>query len=464
MKKKVLSILLVLTMVLGLFAGCGKKDDDKDASSGQQKDVVEDSKKDEGKEGKKEDKKEPVTLKMWCNWPESNDEDSQFQYVKKAAQKYMDLNPHVTIEVTGNSTMDKVLAALTGGQGPDVFDNLWPNIATWGEKGALLDLTDYVNNDAEFKKDDVLPAAWNLSTYKDTIYGIPYTLASSELYYNKKLLKEAGYDNPPETMEELVEMADKLTKVNDKGEIEQLGFLPDYPWLDNVLWPVTFGAEWIDKDANKITFDSPDMAAAYQWQVDIYKKYGVEELSKFKSGFGKDAQSPFLTGDLAMCFFPEGMIGMVAKYAPDLDYGIANIPYPADKPDLKGSMFVTSRVYCINSKSKNPDAAWDFLAFWANEDNMKEWSNGQQKKGALVSRASVLNNMGSEVPQELKDVAKMLQSPNVRSFPMLPYINEYLSIINDEMTLALHQKQSVEEAQKKVVEQVQKLADENPVK
>lgn len=435
-------------MIMSIFVACGSKEDEADKDTDAT--VVEDSKEDDNKEGEEADKEddeaddeEEVTLKVWCNFPESNEEGSQFQYMAQAVEKYMELNDNVEIELTGNSTMDKVLTAITGGEGPDVFDNLWPNIATWGQKGALLDLTDYVNNDEDFNKDDILPAAWNLSTFEDTIYGIPYTLASSEFYYNKDLLEEAGYDGPPETMEELVEMAHDLTKIED-GEIVQLGFLPDYPWMDNVLWPVIFGADWIDMETNEITFDSPEMAAAYQWQVDIYKEYGPENLQAFKAGFGKEAQSPFLAGDLAMCFFPEGMIGDIAKYAPDMNYGVANIPYPEDRPDLKGSMFLTSRVYCINSKTENEEAAWDFLSFWANEDNMREWAKGRENSGALVSRVPVLNDMGDEVPQELKDVAQMLQSPNVRSFPMLPYINEYLSIINDEMTLALHQKQTVE--------------------
>jgi maltose-binding protein MalE len=57
----------------------------------------------------------------------------------------------------------------------------------------------------------------------------------------------------------------------------------------------------------------------------------------------------------------------------------------------------------------------------------------------------------------------MLSSPNAAGFPMLPYIGEYLTAINDEMALALDGKKTVAEAQKKVVEKVQPLADKNPV-
>ncbi len=71
-----------------------------------------------------------------------------------------------------------------------------------------------------------------------------------------------------------------------------------------------------------------------------------------------------------------------------------------------------------------------------------------QTKGmqGLYSRKSVLNNMPEGTPEELKEVAKMLQGDNVKGFPMLAYINEYLTIINDEMQLTLTGKETVDEA------------------
>ena len=57
-------------------------------------------------------------------------------------------------------------------------------------------------------------------------YGIPYTVDLSGLVWNKELFREAGLDpeRPPETWDELIEYAQKLTKTNDSGEVEQYGF------------------------------------------------------------------------------------------------------------------------------------------------------------------------------------------------------------------------------------------------
>ncbi len=436
--KKLISLLLVPVLSLSILAGCGKADSEDNS------------------------KKKEVTLKLWHLYPERDDNGTPHAIIKKAAQDYMAKNPNVKIEVIGNQSADKILTGLTSGQGPDIFLNLWPNIATWSDKGSLLDLTEYTKQ-SDFDENDILKSAWDRSTYKGKRYGIPFTISSSELFYNKDMLKAAGYDKAPETMEELIEMTDKLTKKDDKGNITQLGFMPDYPWLDNVLWPVAYGAKWIDESSNKITFDSKEMIAAYKWQADLYEKYGVDQLTKFKSGFGNDAQNPFVSGKLAMCFFPEELIQSVQKYNANLNFGVAPIPYPKNNPELKGSMFITATVWNISSRTEHKDEAWDFLKYLTSKDVIQNTFLKENISGGLFARKSALDNIPDTYPKELKEIAKMLQSDNVKGFPMLPYINEYLTIVNDEMQLTLIGKQSVEEGTKKVQEKVQPIADKNPI-
>lgn len=448
MFKKFTAILVIALMVIGLATGCGNSNTNQQSNSNANNSSSE----------------KAITLKLWHLWPEQSDPGSPHQMLLKIAEQYHKLHPNVTIQITGNTTQDKLLTALSGGAGPDIFLNFWNNTASWSDKGALLDLTQYVNNDSSFNKDDILPAAWKLSTYKDKIYGIPFAMQSSEIYYNKDLLKQAGFDGPPETMEDLIDMAYKLTKTDSNGNIIQLGFLPDYPWLDNVLWPVVYGAQWIDTKTNKITFDSPEMIAAYQWQADIYKKYGPDKIQKFKSGFGADAQSPIYTGKLAMMFNGEWQIGGFEKYAPNMNWGIAPMPYPKDHPELKGSTFLSSNVWQISSNTKYKDEAWKFLSYLTNEENMKLWASGDgTSQYSLMSRKSALDSLPDKAPEQLKEVAKMVQSPNVRSFPMLPYINEYLTLINDEMQKTLLLQESVQDAAKIVQEKAQQLADQYPI-
>ncbi|MCV4784126.1 extracellular solute-binding protein, partial [Escherichia coli] len=50
------------------------------------------------------------------------------------------------------------------------------------------------------------------NTYKGKIYGVPWFTDAGMFYYRKDLLEQAGYSGPPETYEELKEMALKVTR------------------------------------------------------------------------------------------------------------------------------------------------------------------------------------------------------------------------------------------------------------
>ena len=55
------------------------------------------------------------------------------------------------------------------------------------------------------------------NTLNDTVYGAPLASMIIQMFYNKDILEEIGYTEPPKTMEELYEMAVKATEVDDKG-------------------------------------------------------------------------------------------------------------------------------------------------------------------------------------------------------------------------------------------------------
>jgi len=41
-------------------------------------------------------------------------------------------------------------------------------------------------------------------TYQGKLYGMPWYNSAKHLFYNAKLLKDAGFDKPPTTLDELV--------------------------------------------------------------------------------------------------------------------------------------------------------------------------------------------------------------------------------------------------------------------
>ncbi len=442
MLKRIIAGVLVCAMAATMMVGCG------------------------GTEKKPADG-EKVSLTMWHSGAEDLEETSNHQRYLRAAERFMAANEGYEVTIVGSSTEQKTMVALSSGSGPDIVSAQWPMAGTWGKSGIIADLTDFVNNDKEFDKDDFIPSAWDRCTYKGRIYSIPTGFNSSELYYNIDFMEEKGAE-VPETIGQLVKLAVDLTEYDDKGNIVRCGYVPDYPWLDNVLWPIAFGAEWINEETNEITFDSEEMKASYQWQIDIYNELGYDKLMTFKTSLGSGANEPFMSGKTAMQFGGEWMIDNIAKYAPDLNYGATYVPYPDGKPELAKSMFCTVGALMLNNETVNSkEDGWKLLSYVTGKETMGDFARGVNNTGSMMTRKSTLDIIKSmdTVPEIRKEVADMMLSPNVDGFPMSPYINDYLSIIADEMNKAFTDpaNYTIDMAAKEVDRKVQELADASPI-
>ncbi len=410
----------------------------------------------------------PVCLTIWHNDNQNNDPDSRHQRILQIAKQYTELHPHVTFEIVGKVGEEKMFTSMLAGSGPDLVKPNWVYGGQWGFTGVLADLTDMVNDDVAFDKNDIISAAWDRCTYKGRIYTIPDEINSSEFYYNIDLLSQKGYDGPPKTYQELVEMAVDLTEYDSEGKIVRAGFIPDYPWMEKVLWPVAFGAKWIDPETNEITFDSPEMYDAYQWQLDIYNTIGYDKLLTFKTSLGSGsanvAGSPFIDEKLVMQFCGEWLMDEVAQLRPNMNYGVTYCPYPDGKPELEGSMFITAHVWGINKRSNNTlEENWSFLSYLTSKDIMEQFAAGYNGSGILMARQSVLNNLPASVHPLKKKVAQMLQSDKCTGFPMSLYVNDYLVEIDQQLNLVFSNKISLDDALKNVTVKIQKFADENPI-
>ena len=136
----------------------------------------------------------PTTVTVWHLQPEDSEETCMHQRLLRWAEKFNAENTdNITVEVAGAKSVDVILTTIATGSTPDIFMNYWNNAPAWSDKGALYDLTDFVNNDADWNKADFVDATWGLCTYNDHIYSIPYSMSTTFMVYRPDLLAEAGW-------------------------------------------------------------------------------------------------------------------------------------------------------------------------------------------------------------------------------------------------------------------------------
>ena len=151
---------------------------------------------------------EDVELTLWSIAGES---DASYQTYIDGIAAFEAANPGVKVnhETTQNEQYKtKIKAAMSAGTDlPDVF-------FTWG----MSFLGDFVNADRvlcldeyyDAYKDDLAKNMCANATYDGKLYGVPYTMSCVVLFANMDLLKEAGWDHIPETIEDMSKCCEDL--------------------------------------------------------------------------------------------------------------------------------------------------------------------------------------------------------------------------------------------------------------
>src|SRR5262245_19023420 len=169
-----------------------------------------------------------TTLTVWVGW--SARELSEF---KKVVAEYDRKHADVDVKVVGAINDDKIIAALRSGNAPDVVSSFTSqNVGIYCSSGGWIDLAPYLKKDNVSTK--IFPAATMYYTqYKGTRCALPLLADVYGLYYNKKLLQQAGFTRPPKTFAELTAYAKKLTKRKGDGSLDVVGFDPFFGFYQN---------------------------------------------------------------------------------------------------------------------------------------------------------------------------------------------------------------------------------------
>ncbi|HEX8679374.1 MAG TPA: extracellular solute-binding protein, partial [Chthoniobacterales bacterium] len=333
--------------------------------------------------------------------PEAAALDDAFRLFERESRQRHARDPSQPIYriVTGqNASRDQTadptrfLVSVAGGAPPDLirFDRY--AVSEWAARGAFAKLDEFVAGDvssddpAAIRPENYYRSCWDEVVYEHPItrergiYAIPADVDDRALFYNKDLLKRAGYvddageGRPPRTWEELEEMAVKLTEHDASGRIMRLGFAPNYgnAWLYLYSWML--GGEFISADGQRCTLDSPLVVQALEWMTRVYDSIGgAQRVYAFQGDSAAGARSvppgeidPFIRGRVAMKIdgywnFPE----FLAQYGRDLNYGVAPPPMPASEL-AKGRQpisWVSGWCYAIPSTARQKQGAWELLRF-----------------------------------------------------------------------------------------------------
>jgi multiple sugar transport system substrate-binding protein len=301
-------------------------------------------------------------LRVWIQWGDNP------QQIQTLFDKYT-TQTGIKVEVTAPIAEDKILPGLTGSEGPDVLVLSGGDLVKSYAKEGLVDELSGAIELGKIDMNDLFPAPLTQCQQGKEIYCLPWGTDLYALFWNKDLFEAAGLDpdTPPASMEQLVEWADLLTKVESDGKIEQIGFIPDLSWSHTDLYVRMFGGFWYNDDGTKLTVDSQPMIDALTWQQQFYTHYGTDQVLAFSGGFGEysSPDHPFYAGKVAMMVEGEWQVGpnFIKNFKPELHYGVAPFPPPANHPERAGTIVNQGTVVVIPAGAKDKEASAKLLAW-----------------------------------------------------------------------------------------------------
>jgi multiple sugar transport system substrate-binding protein len=290
-----------------------------------------------------------------------NNSPAEVDLMQKVVDLYKVDRPNADVAVLGydNATYDqKLLTDISGGTLPDVFTCNDVYNKPFFQNGLIADLKPLAAKTG-FKLDDFDPQFLGLADYQGKIGFLPRAADVVVLYYNKRIFDDAKIKYPDTnwTMNDLLTTSQQLTKKASDGTITQYGFTANYTtWSIWVPIVVAEGAKILSDDGKKAVFDSPEGIRGWNYIFDGLKNGAFVPPSVQTTMGGPNV--PFMNGKAAMAPAVRSLTPNARAQLKD-DWDVTLIP--KGTVARKSGMGTTG--YAIGAKTKNPDAAWDFMQY-----------------------------------------------------------------------------------------------------
>ena len=305
---------------------------------------------------------QPVTVNLWAYW--SGRELKEFTAM---FDRLHQLEPWITVNVSGGVGDTKIKAAINSGTPPDVaVSSDMNNIPNFCSSGAWQDLQPYLDRD-QVDMGQFPPSAVQFTGYGGVQCAMPFTADSYGLYYNTDMFQKAGIATPPKTWSELTADAKRLTVFNPDGSIKVAGFVPWMGFYETnpVTTGVPAGAAWYGADGKSSLGTDPHWAKLLQWQKALVDWYGADNLQRFVAGAGNEwgSAQDFQTGRVAMNLDGEWRVAFIQDANPNLTYATAPFPVPDDATGSYGIGQIALGIVGVPRGAQQTEAAWDVVKY-----------------------------------------------------------------------------------------------------
>ncbi|WP_026876070.1 sugar ABC transporter substrate-binding protein [Jiangella gansuensis] len=322
---------------------------------------------------------------------------------------------------------EKIATAIASGQGPDLVLLTPDQTLQYQVTGGLKP----VDAAVEDSRDAYLPAALDVVTFEDELYGVPIYHTSTTTAYNTAAFEAAGITELPTTWEDVLAAAPALAAngvavMDYSGSPEMTLNLSFYP----LLWQA--GGSVFTEDGSDVAFDGPEGVAALQFLLDLQELGGLPADAATKPNAVEGG--PVGAGTVAMGY-------AMAKFEIEqmqAALGEENVVAGAPLTGEEQVSFGIPGVLALTSISDDDDAALSVAEYISSPDVAVGLN---EAAGTFPARSDVEPPAGDEVVQTLNDALQYSRPGEVT-----PTARQVMAVLSSQLQAALQGSKSAEDA------------------
>ncbi|MBO0995190.1 sugar ABC transporter substrate-binding protein [Bacillus sp. SD088] len=403
-----------------------------------------------------DEKKIELTMSAWGN-------PAEIKVYQRALDEYEKQNPNIKVKlipVPSDNYEQKLLTQLSGGQGNDVFYAGSETISKLISTGVIADLTDFLDSSSSFvKPEEFSEGMWGPAELDGKIYGVSVDANPYLMYYNKKILEDAGIEKTPQDLYEEGnwnwDTFEKITgKIRDAGK---KGFVVDNNNEVFFSWVWSNGGQLYDDNGQYILEENEKAQEVFTYLERLIQNDHAIYAGSLPKGQGADAM--FMSNQVGFINAGRWLTPMFSENKSlEFDY----IPWPTNTENKMEPTSIGVAFMAVNKESKHLEEAMKFMSFYTSEEGQKV---RQTENGNAIPSVTGIDELVHEAktpdhPAYLIDARDIGRIEDQQT--RIPGLGKEVTDIMDLMYLGKQDSEkTMKQVSKKVKEIVEKHKQEN---
>lgn len=334
----------------------------------------------------------------------------------------------------------KLVVALRSGDAPDVgyVDGRW--LQEMQAAGFLSEMDDAIR---DIGKGDFYEAPWRPATVGGKTYAIPDRIDPWMIYYNTEMFARAGVTAFPQTMDDFVRDAKKLTGGGKYG----YGLIGanDATFIGRFLnFLYAFHGNLLKADGKTAAVNDEAGVATFQFYGDLLTKHKVVQPSAIGNSHN-DVRQLFMTQQVAMMIDGPWARGTLKEMAPTVKWSVGQIPRVGNQ---KPRFTMSSWYYVAFAPGKAQGESKKFVKYLLQPENMA------RSVVTIPGRKSAAAMARFQTP----DWKPWIEAaPHGEPLPITEKFSEIADIVGNASQQVLSEKKSAKEAADEAAARINKL-------